>query len=98
MNHQRHQTTILFRRKIDGHSYRFLPCETRGSYPVWKRQDADVWIAFAKGHGWACVDAAGVLLAIPWGISLAAMPQFPPEGDWVSKKANASYVYELLYS
>ncbi|WP_423064041.1 hypothetical protein [Candidiatus Paracoxiella cheracis] len=50
-----------------------------------------------NGFGWICIDSNKSIRGIPWGIALNEMGELPPEGEWVSKKGNKAYVYDLTY-
>jgi hypothetical protein len=85
-----------FRRRIDGVIYRFEPVDPKGGYPSWKRVDSDLWLAWIRGKGWCVVDAGGTANSRPWNVELADQGSVPPEGEWLSKKGDKSYVYDLV--
>ena len=85
-----------FRRRIDDLRYRFEPVEPRGGYPAWKRVDVDLWLTWIPGSGWCVVDARGEANSRPWNVELADQQKDPPEGEWLSKKGDKSYVYDLV--
>lgn len=86
------------RRKADGLVYRFdrTPLDD-GSYGF-KRRDADLWILWQADFGWIAVDPeTGGVAGRPWSVLPRDQSAAPPEGDWVSKKKEKSYVYELVH-
>ncbi len=85
-----------FRRRLDGLVYRFEPCAPREDRPAWKRTNLDIWLCWLAGKGWCTVDAAGAVNGRPWAIEVADQDDQPPEGEWLSKKADKSYVYDLV--
>lgn len=91
------QPTIEFKRRIDGIVYCFNPSEPINEMPSRKRDDADLRIIYMNDFGWVCIDENKSICGIPWGIALNEMGKLPPEGEWVSKKSDKSYVYDLIY-
>ena len=85
-----------FRRLIDAVVYLFEPAAPREGRPAWKRVDLDLWLAWLPAKGWSVVDAQGVTNSKPWSVELADQGDEPPEGEWLSKKADKSYVYDLV--
>lgn len=65
----------------------------------YRREDADLWIRFQPGFGWGVWDEeTQSLLGRPWDTLLSEQnPEYPPAGEWVSRKGPKSYVYELVY-
>lgn len=86
---------VEFRRRGDAFTYRFEPAAPREGRPAWKRVDLDLWLAWVSPRGWCVVDAAGVCNSRPWGLEPADQRGDPPEGEWISKKGDKSYVYDL---
>lgn len=84
------------RRRIDGLVYRFAPSAARHGRPAWKRVDLDVFIAWVPERGWRTVDAAGTVNGRAWDAETQEQGVEPPEGEWISKKADKSYVYDLV--
>ena len=86
------------RRKADGLVYRFdREPLADGSYG-YKRHDADLWIIWNSDFGWVAVDPDSDNIAgRPWSVLQRDQSDAPPEGDWVSKKGEKSYVYELVH-
>lgn len=91
------QCTIEFRRRADLHTYRCYPCKSANHFPSWKRGDADLWLVRHAALGWVGVSADGEVLCIPWAVPPNTQGQAPPSGVWVSRKAEKSYVYDLVY-
>jgi hypothetical protein len=89
---------VAFRRRIDPTCYRFVHTGEREGYPAWKRVDLDLWVVRRADVGWVVVDAAGAILGRPSHVLPAAQGDLPPEGDWVSKKGDRSYVYDLVFA
>jgi len=87
---------LQFRRRLNSLTYSYLPCEPRNERPAWKREDLDLWLAWSPSHGWAGLDSNNQILSIPWGLALAEQGDEPPLGVWVSRKADKSYVYDLV--
>jgi hypothetical protein len=65
--------------------------------PRWVRDDQAVLIRFVVQLGWAACDAVtGEVTGVPWAVPLADQsPDQPPQGAWVSRKGDKSYLYEL---
>jgi hypothetical protein len=65
----------------------------------YKRRDQNLWIVFLSEYGWVAVDEeTGAITGRLWNIPLKDQTDdYPPEGEWVSKKGIKSYVYELKY-
>jgi hypothetical protein len=85
-----------FRRRVDDVIYRFEPAAPMGGYSAWKRVDLDLWLTWIPERGWCVVDAQGVANGRPWNVELADQGSEPPEGEWLSKRGNKSYVYDLV--
>lgn len=89
---------LEFHRRLDGLIYRFRPDAPRNGVPAWKREDLDLWITKTEKLGWVCVDQQRTVLSLPWSIAVSDQGDMPPAGEWVSKKGDKSYVYDLVYS
>lgn len=74
-----------------------MPCDFINHHPAWKRQAADLWVVSKEDFSWVCVDDSGVIFGIPWGIAVNKMGELPPIGEWISKKGDKCYVYEMSY-
>jgi hypothetical protein len=88
---------IEFRRRIDSLCHRFVPAGAVDGHPVWRREDLDLWLTFRADEGWVVVDASGAVLSRPWGVPSSPQGDLPPVGEWVSKKADRAYVYDLAF-
>ena|ERR1700691_5571940 len=84
------------RRRIGDVIYRFEPALPREGNPAWKRVDLDLWLTWIREKGWCVVDADGTVNSKPWNVELADQGSEPPEGEWVSRKGDKSYVYDLV--
>jgi hypothetical protein len=91
------QCIIEFRRRIDGLTYRYLPCNSANHFASWKREDLDLWLVRNDALGWVCANAEGEVFGVPWAVPLNKHGSAPPRGVWVSCKAGKSYVYDLVY-
>lgn len=67
-------------------------------FPLFKREDSDVFIRKDTQEGWVCCDENGIISGKVWSLSDAQNSEFPPEWDWVSMKWEKSYVYVLEYN
>jgi hypothetical protein len=85
-----------FVRRLDGVSYRFELSAPREGYPAWKRADVDLWLTRLPRSGWCVMDARGDITSRPWNVEIADQGKEPPEGEWLSKKGDKSYVYDLV--
>ena len=86
-------------RMIDGLIYQFDRMEISKGVFAYKRRDKDLWITYKPEIGWVAYDEEKDLLH---GVAWNVLPKdqnkdFPPEGVWVSRKDERSYVYELKY-
>jgi hypothetical protein len=89
---------LAFRRRSDGLTYHYHPCEPIHGRPAWQRDDLDLWVIYRAEDGWIGVNAAGQITAVPWGLPISRQGDLPPTGEWVSKKGDKSYVYDLVFS
>jgi hypothetical protein len=87
---------LEFRRKMDGVVYLFHRCEDLPSGTSWKRVDEDVWVTRLPGFGWVTIDGDGTINGRPWSVA-TDQGDVPPSGEWVSKKGDKSYVYNVVY-
>jgi hypothetical protein len=88
---------LEFRRRLDPVCYRFSPVADATGGPAWKRDDRDLWLVRRAGDGWVVVDGANVVLSRPWNTLPSSQGELPPEGEWISKKGDRSYVYDLCF-
>jgi hypothetical protein len=92
------QQKFELKRRIDNVIYHYIPCEPINGSPAWKRDDANLWVTKLQDFGWACIDNDNNICGIPWGVPPSKTSKHPPEDEWVSKKGDKSYVYDLVYS
>lgn len=86
------------RRRTDSTVYRFHWAERSDGVAGYRREDSDSWIVRSPALGWIAIDdATGAVTGRPWDVPPDQQSDQPPEGDWVSKKGDKSYVYELRY-
>lgn len=97
MFHKINQPNFEFRRRVDNVIYLFQPSGSINGHLSWKREDLDLWITQVDGFGWVCVDSERNICGIPWEIVFDKMTELPPEGEWISKKGDKAYVYDLFY-
>lgn len=88
--------TFELRRQNDDLIYTFDRAE-KNNERAYKRRDADLWIILKKGFGWCAWDEEEGLMGRCWEVLPSQQSDFPPEGVWVSRKNEKSYVYELVY-
>jgi len=87
------------RRLSDDLVYHFSRAARLDGTAGFRREDKDVWMLFNPTLGWVVLDEESQeITGKPW----LALPHeqaeaYPPEGEWVSKKGNKSYVYRLRY-
>ncbi|MFD6158456.1 hypothetical protein ACFWF7_40060 [Nocardia sp. NPDC060256] len=85
---------LKFVRQIDGLTYEFVPDGSAHGYPSFKRVDLDLWCRRLPDFGWCVVTESGTVSSRPFDD--AGHGDRPPEGTWVSRKADRSYVYDLV--
>ena len=87
------------RRRSDDLIYKFMRATREDGRPGFKRSDRDLWIEFRPELGWIAWDNENnSLTGRPWHVLPGDQsPGGPPAGEWVSKKGDKSYVYELVY-
>lgn len=90
------QATFEFRRLLDGLTYRFEPTSDRDHAPQWRRPGSGLSLAWSEDRGWSIRDHEGTLLGLPWNASPKDRSALPPQGIWVSRKGDRSYVYEAV--
>ncbi|KXS17422.1 hypothetical protein M427DRAFT_30546 [Gonapodya prolifera JEL478] len=100
--------SFTFTRLIDGLTYNFTQTSQPSRHssssgaPRYRRNDGHVLVLKDPQKGWAAVEAAtGQVTGKSWEWTLASLmhaPDYPPEGEWVSKKGHKLYVYVLKYS
>ncbi|GHC49942.1 hypothetical protein [Neogemmobacter tilapiae] len=88
------------RRHIDDLVYIFERATDVTGQSGFQRQDRpDLWITYRRDWGWVAIQPDdGGIAGRPWSVLPADQPtSCPPEGLWVSRKGNKSYVYSLVY-
>ncbi|MFS2176764.1 hypothetical protein ACCC98_12505 [Rhizobium pisi] len=86
------------RRQSDDLVYTFKREQFDGGKAAYKRQDQDLWIVHRPEWGWVAWDqASNTCMGRPWSALPHQQADYPPEGDWVSRKGSKSYVYTLVY-
>jgi hypothetical protein len=86
------------RRQSDDLIYRFARSQRSDGSIGYKRDDGDYWIVQKPGWGWIAWDEASQsCTGRPWNALPQEQKDFPPEGDWVSRRGSKSYVYTLVY-
>jgi hypothetical protein len=86
------------RRAIDGLVYVFDRTEDPNGRAAYKRSDGDYWIVRLPDLGWVSWDfESQSCMGRPWDVLPGQQSDEPPEGTWISRKAEKSYVYELVY-
>ena len=88
--------SFQFRRHHDDLIYYFDEVGTDRNGRVFKRRDLDVLVVRNHDHGWVAV-ADEKISATPWLVPLKEQEDYPPEGDWISRKHEKVYVYSLSY-
>ena len=88
-----------FCRASDGVVHRFERQGGESDPRGYLRSDGVVCVIFGEGIGWVARDSTtGETTGIPWCVPIDQQhPAHPPEGAWVSKKGEKSYVYELAF-
>lgn len=89
------------RRHIDGLVYSFdRATDASGQSGFQRRDRPDLWITFQPDLGWIAIQPEdGGIAGRPWSVQPADQPATcPPEGIWVSRKGDKSYVYSLVYT
>ena len=85
---------IRFVRRADGLTYEFVLDGEAHGHPSYKRADLELWVRRLPTFGWVVCDAAGEVSSRPFDD--AGQGELPPEGVWVSRKGDKSYVYDLV--
>ena len=89
--------TLEFRRRMDGLTYRFRLAGARNGEATWKREDVDLWLVKDDRLGWIVVDGEKAVLSLLWALPTGEQGELPSEGEWVSKKGDKSYLYDLVF-
>ncbi|PXX70954.1 hypothetical protein DFR70_101375 [Nocardia tenerifensis] len=86
---------MRFVRCVDGLTYEFVREGDAHGFPAYKRVDRDIWCRRLPDFGWVVCLESGQVSARPFDD--AGQGAVPPEGVWVSRKGDRSYVYELTH-
>lgn len=87
---------IKFVRRIDGLTYEFIRDGDSFGFPSYIRVDLDVWVRRLPDFGWVVCNSTTEVLSRPF--DEAGSGELPPEGVWVSRKGERSYVYDLVHT
>jgi hypothetical protein len=63
-------------------------------FPSYRRVDLELWCRRLPNFGWAVCASSGEVSRRPFDDP--GDGDLPPEGIWVSRKGDRSYVYELI--
>lgn len=94
---------LVFHRQSDALVYRFkVSSQATNDGHIWIREDkASIVVQWTDKWGWivASIQAPDepILLSLSWNIHKDDQGDRPPEGEWVSKMGDKSYVYRLNY-
>ncbi len=88
-------TRVKFVRQLDGLTYEFVRDGWAYGYPSYKRVDDDLWCRRLPDFGWSICTASGEVLSRPF--DNPGQSDLPPEGVWVSRRHQRSYVYDMLH-
>ncbi|MGH3644304.1 MAG: hypothetical protein ACRDUX_35395, partial [Mycobacterium sp.] len=85
---------LRFVRRVDGLTYEFeREADPVYGHPSFRRVDAELYCRRLPEFGWCVVDSVRTVTSRPFDD--AGVGDLPPEGAWVSRKGNGSYVYDL---
>lgn len=86
------------RRLSDDTIYSFTRLRLPDGSFGYKRKDKDLWIIRDAALGWIALHPeSDEITGKPWNVLPHEQGDYPPEGEWVSKKGVKSYVYKLVY-
>ena len=94
-------TKLQLRRRSDDLIYYFVQVQRQDGSIGYLRTDTHLWIEYEPRLGWIARDPeTKELTGRPWNDSRAEEQdvEHPPEGEWVSKKGDKSYVYDLVFT
>ena len=87
--------SIRFVRRGDGQVYEFRrDSDWPNGELVYRRVDLDLLCRRLPDFGWCVVDSEGQVSSRPF--DAPGVGALPPEGTWVSRRADVSYVYDLV--
>ena len=86
---------MKFIRRHDGLTYQFVRDGDSHGFQSYRRIDTDIFCRRLPGYGWVVCDAADSEI---WSRPFddAGFGDQPPEGVWVSRKGDKSYVYDCV--
>lgn len=77
------------------HVFELISGEQNSKSAVYKRKDG-MQIKWDDEFGWSARDENNKqLLAQAWGVPATKQGDTPPEGTWVTRKAEAAYVFDM---
>ena len=85
---------VRFVRRVDGLTYDFVRDGDAYGFPSYRRVDLDLWCRRLPNFGWAVCTGSGEVSSRPFDDP--GDGDLPPEGIWVSRKSDRSYVYEPI--
>jgi hypothetical protein len=87
-------TDLRFVRRADGLTYDFVRDADAYGFPSYRRVDLDLWCRRLPNFGWAVCTSSGEVVSRPFDDP--GDGDLPPEGVWVSRTGDRTYVYELI--
>jgi hypothetical protein len=94
---------LVFKRASDQLVYRFNKSTAMfNDRPKWAREDKnEIVVIWDAKWGWIVAiedsDTQPMLVSVPWNVHKEEQDEYPPEGPWVSKLGEKSYVYHLSF-
>ncbi|MGQ4615302.1 isochorismatase family protein [Nocardia sp. R7R-8] len=85
---------LKFVRRVDGLTYEFTRDGETHGFPSYQRVDLDLWCRRLPDFGWVVCSESGAVSSRP--LDDAGRGDLPPEGVWVSRAGDHSYVYDLI--
>lgn len=85
---------IRFVRRTDAMTHGFDRDGDANGFPSYRRADLDLWCRRLPEFGWVVCSESGQVFSRPFDDP--GRGGLPPEGAWVSRKGDRSYVYDLI--
>ena len=86
------------RRRVDSLVYLFERMAIADPWPAFRRSDGPYLILRHPRFGWiAGEQGKDEIYGRPWNMVPGEQTDVPPEGIWVSRKGDKSYVYALVH-